>query len=156
MYQNVNATVTEAELQEIKAALETIQQKLPFLINLTTKERRKLFKMGEKSFSFVSNSLTTAQTNRHILPPSFALEEFAQDYRLLVILTEILLGLQQLTEKVDDTLMAVSAEAMNSSLAVYDYVKAGAKRTPGLKVIADQLGERFKAIRGRRPKAEEV
>ena len=55
--------------------------------------------------------------------------------------------LNQLTEQVDDTLMAVSSEAMSSSLTVYDYVKTAAKKTPGLKAIAEQLGTLFKAIK---------
>jgi hypothetical protein len=31
-------------------------------------------------------------------------------------------------------------------LTVYDYVKTASKKTPGLKTVAEQLGERFKAI----------
>jgi hypothetical protein len=77
------------------------------------------------------------------------LEEFARDYRLITVLTDLLFGLQQLTEEVDDTLMAVSSEAMTSSLGVYDYIKMAAKTRSGLKGAAEQLGERFKAIRGR-------
>lgn len=152
-YQNISAQLTETDVQEIRAALATIQTRMPFLINLTVEERRKLFKMGNKSLAFVNNSLTTAQSNRDILPASFDLDEFISDYQLATTLSEIHLSLQQLTEKVDDTLMAVSSEAMGSSLTVYDYVKTAAKKTPGLKAIADQLGERFKAIRTKAPKA---
>jgi len=151
-YQNISAKLTEADVQAIKEALATIQDKLPFLVNLTVEERRKLFKMGNKSHAFVSNSLTAAQSNRGILPASFNVDEFVSDYQLATTLTDIHLGLQQLTEKVDDTLMAVSSEAMSSSLTVYDYVKTAAKKTPGLKAIADQLGERFKAMRTKAPK----
>ncbi len=57
--------------------------------------------------------------------------------------------MRQITEQVDDTLLAVGSEAMSSSLTVYDYVKTAAKKTPGLKTVAEQLGERFKAIKGR-------
>ncbi|WP_068818206.1 hypothetical protein [Phormidesmis priestleyi] len=146
-YQNISAKLSSTDLDEIKAALSTIEAKLPFLIHLTAEERRKLFKMGNKSLSFVSNSLTAAQSNPDILPASFALDEFALDYQLAASLTEVHLRLQQLTEKVDDTLMAVSSEAMNSSLTVYDYVKTAAKKTPGLKAISEQLGERFKTLR---------
>ncbi|MER3589903.1 MAG: hypothetical protein C4322_20420, partial [Mastigocladus sp. ERB_26_1] len=127
-YQNVTATLSEADIQEIKAALQTIQQKLPFLITLSNEERRKLVKMGDKSLAFVNNSLTAAQSNRDILPPSFDLEEFVRDYQLANSLTEVLLRLRQLTEQVDDTLLAVGSEAMSSSLTVYDYVKTAAKR----------------------------
>lgn len=61
--------------------------------------------------------------------------------------------MRQITEQVDDTLLAVGSEAMSSSLTVYDYVKTAAKKTPGLKTVAEQLGERFKAIKGRTTKA---
>ncbi|RUR84146.1 hypothetical protein ACF3DV_31990 [Chlorogloeopsis fritschii PCC 9212] len=152
-YQNINATLSEKDIQEIKAALQTIQQKLPFLITLSSQERRKLFKMGDKSLAFVNNSLTAAQSNRDILPASFDVEEFVRDYQLANSLTELLLGLRQLTEKVDDTLLAVGSEAMSSSLTVYDYVKTAAKKTPGLKTLAEQLGDRFKAMKNKSTKA---
>lgn len=148
-YQNITGTLSEADIQEIKAALATIEEKLPFLINLTVEERRKLYKMGDKSLAFVNNSLTAAQSNPDILPASFDIDEFVRDYQLATNLTDIFFRLQQLTEKVDDTLMAVSSEAMSSGLTVYDYVKTAAKKTPGLKIIAEQLGERFKAIRSK-------
>ncbi|BAY75973.1 hypothetical protein NIES25_24220 [Nostoc linckia NIES-25] len=152
-YQNITGSLSAADIQEIRAALATIQAKLPFLVTLSVEERRKLFKMGDKSLAFVNNSLTAAQTNREILPASFDVEEFVRDYQLAVTLTELLIGLRQLTEQVDDTLMAVGSEAMGSSLTVYDYVKTAAKKTPGLKSIAQQLGDRFKAMKSKPAKA---
>jgi hypothetical protein len=146
-YTDINTTLTDAELQEIKQAIATIQQKLPFLITLSAEERKRLYKMGDKRLAFVQNSLSAAQSNRNILPASFDLEGFANDYRLASNLSELLMLLNQLTEQVDDTLMAVSSEAMSSSLTVYDYVKTAAKKTPGLKAIAEQLGSLFKAIK---------
>ena len=145
-YQNIAATLSPQDIQEIKAALQTVQKKLPFLITLSTEERRKLVKMGDKSLAFVNNSITAAQSNREILPATFDVEELVQDYQLAAALTELLTSMQQLTEQVDDTLMAVGSEAMTSSLTVYDYVKTASKKTPGLKTVAEQLGERFKAI----------
>ncbi|MBF2008862.1 MAG: hypothetical protein IGS49_26290 [Chlorogloeopsis fritschii C42_A2020_084] len=145
-YQNITAKLSPEDIQEIKAALQTIQKKLPFLITLSTEERRKRVKMGDKSLAFVNNSITAAQSNPDILPASFDIEEFVRDYQLAATLTELLLSMRQLTEQVDDTLLAVGSEAMSSSLTVYDYVKTAAKKTPGLKTLAEQLGERFKAI----------
>lgn len=141
------AQLSETDLKEIKAALATIENKMPFLVHLTTEERRKLFKMGNKSLSFVNNSLLAAQSNPDILPASFNLNEFSSNYQLVSTLTEVHLRLQQLTEKVDDTLMSVGSKTMTDSLTVYDYIKTAAKKTPGLKAISDQLGERFKATR---------
>jgi hypothetical protein len=152
-YQNISVTLSEQDIEQVKAAFATIQKTLPFLVNLTAEERRRLLKMGDKSLAFVSNSLTLAQANPDILPASFDLAEFVRDYRLMIVLTEFLFSLRQLTEQVDDTLMAVSSEAMSSSLGVYDYIKMAAKTRPGLKSSAEQLGERFKAIKGRPPKS---
>ena len=152
-YQNITAKLSSQDIQEIKAALQTVQKKLPFLVTLSAEERRKLVKMGDKSLAFVNNSVTAAQSNREILPASFDVDELVQDYQLATALTELLTSMRQLTEQVDDTLLAVGSEAMKSSLTVYDYVKTAAKKTPGLKTIAEQLGERFKAIsRGRAAK----
>ncbi|MEH1997324.1 MAG: hypothetical protein V7L00_00840 [Nostoc sp.] len=145
-YQNIAAALSPQHIQEIKAALQTVQKKLPFLITLSTEERRKLVKMGDKSLAFVNNSVTAAQSNREILPATFDVEELVRDYQLTTALTELLISIQQLSEQVDDTLMAVGSEAMTSSLTVYDYVKTASKKTPGLKSVAEQLGERFKVI----------
>ena len=146
-YQDLNVTLSDADRQAIKQAIATIQQKLPFLITLSADERKRLYKLGDKRLAFVQNSLNVAQSNRNILPASFDLDGFSNDYQLSADLTELLMLLNQLTEQVDDTLMAVSSEAMSSSLTVYDYVKTAAKKTPGLKAIAEQLGSLFKAIR---------
>lgn len=151
-YQNITGSLSPEDIQEIKTALQTVQQKLPFLVTLSSEERRKLVKMGDKSLAFVNNSVTAAQSNREILPASFDIEELVRDYQLATALTEVLTSMRQLTEQVDDTLLAVGSEAMSSSLTVYDYVKTAARKTPGLKTLAEQLGERFKAIRGRQTK----
>jgi hypothetical protein len=154
-YQNISAQLSDKDLNDIRAAIALIHQKLPFLVNLTKKERRQLFKMGDKSLTFVSDGVVAAQQNPGILPSAFDLPEYQQDFALAQHLNEILMELQQLTEEVDDTLMAVGSEAMQSSLAVYDYVKTAAKHQPGLKTTAEQLGERFAAIsRAKRQKKD--
>lgn len=152
--QNITGTLSPEDIQEIKAALQIIQEKMPFLIALTAQERRKLFKMGDKSLAFVNNSVNTAQSNREIFPASFDIEEFIQDYQLATTLSELLILIRQLSEQVDDTLLAVGSEAMISSLTVYKYVKTAAKKTPSLKTVAELLSDRFKAInKGRTAKS---
>ncbi len=152
-YQDINVILSDADLKEVRQAVATIQQKLPFLITLNTTERKRLFKMGDKRLTFVQTSLNAAQNNRNILPASFDLDGFSNDYRLATSLMEIEMLLNQLSEQVDDTLLAVGSEAMTSSLTVYDYVKTAAKKTPGLKGIAEQLGNLFRAMKSRTPKA---
>ena len=148
-YQDINVTLPDADLQEVRQAIATIQQKLPVLITLSVTERKRLFKMGDKRLTFVQTSLNAAQSNQNILPASFDLNAFSNDYQLATALMEIEMLLNQLSEQVDDTLMAVGSEAMTSSLTVYDYVKTAAKKTPGLKGIGEQLGTLFRAIKSK-------
>ncbi len=75
-YQNISATLSDEDKAAIKAAIKTIEEKLSFLVNLSVEERRKLFKMGDKSLGFVQNSLNIAQSNPDILPNSFDFNEF--------------------------------------------------------------------------------
>ena len=70
------------------------------------------------------------KTNPEVVPSNFDSAEFARDYQLTADLTEVLSLLEQLTEKVDDTLLAAGSESMMSSLLVYDYVKTAARHSP--------------------------
>jgi hypothetical protein len=47
--------------------------------------------------------------------------------------------------------MAVGSEAMKEATQVYNYVKTAAATTPGLKPLADQLGQRFKKASSAQP-----
>jgi hypothetical protein len=142
-YQPITATIAPADVTAIKAAIATIQAKLPFLITLTDAERKSLSKIGQNSLSFVEHAQTGAANNPTILPGSFDAAGFSSHVDLFATLTDINTSIAQLADGVDDTRMAVGSEAMGEARSVYEYVKAAAKTTPGLKPVADQLGERF-------------
>ncbi len=142
-YQNISAQVSDQKMQAVKDAISTIETNLPFLISLTDDERRTLFKAGPKRLSFVQNALTASQDNPDILPKSFDAAEFESDVELFAALTEIGTLVEQLFSKIDDTRLAVGSEAMDEASDVYNYVKAAVKKTPGLKPVADQLGQLF-------------
>jgi len=142
-YQNISAQLAAADIQAIKDAAAAIRAKLPFLITLTTEERKRIFKTGPDSVSFVQNSLQAAKNNPTIVPGSFDSAGFESDTNLFAALTEVNTVVAQLASQIDDTRLAVGGEAMQAATAVYNYVKAAAKTTPGLKPVADQLGERF-------------
>lgn len=54
----VSASLSRADRQAVLAAVNTIREKLPFLIDLTPDERRALPKMGDSSRGFVTQALT--------------------------------------------------------------------------------------------------
>jgi len=142
-YQNIDASVSLADLQTIEDAFGTIKQKLPFLVNLTAEERKAIFKTGPDRFSFVQNALTAAQSHKELFPPTFSIQGFQRDVELFAVLTELQSLAESITSQVDDTRLAVGGESMRQATQVYSYVKEAAKTTPGLKPLADQLGDQF-------------
>jgi hypothetical protein len=138
----ISASLSEADRQAVLDAINTIRQKLPFLIDLTPEERRSLPKMGDSSRGFVTQALAVATQNADILPRSFDVDEMRKDLALLDSLQPILTALTQLGELVDDTYTAVGSEAYTSALLVYQYARAAGKGS-ALDGALDALSQRF-------------
>ena len=142
-YGNISAQVADADVAAIKAAVATIRTKLPFLISLSAEDRKRTFKLGPDSLSFVENCLQAAKNNPTVIPGTFDVVEFGSDVDLFAVLTDLNTVIAQLASDTDDTRLAVGGETMQEGTKVYNYVKAAVASTPGLKPVADQLGARF-------------
>lgn len=142
-YQNIDVTLTPADVQAVKDAFAAVLTKLPFLVNLSSDERQALVKTGPDSVSFVQNALTAAQGNPKIFPQSFDVSGFERDVILFATMTELLTLAEQIVSQLDDTRLAIGSEAMQAAIQAYKYIQTAAKTTPGLKPVAEQLGERF-------------
>jgi len=59
----ISANLSPADRQAVLDAVNAIRAKLPFLIDLTTEERRFLPKMGDKSRDFITQALAVAEQN---------------------------------------------------------------------------------------------
>ncbi|MEH1891792.1 MAG: hypothetical protein V7K92_20835 [Nostoc sp.] len=138
----ISASLAPVDREAVMQAIATIREKLPFLVDLTTDERRTMLKMGDKSRAFVSKALEVATQNPNFLPRSFDLEEMRRDLALFEALYPVLLSLTQLQELVDDTCIAAASEAYAAALAVYSYAKASGDVT-GLDGVIDEMGRRF-------------
>jgi hypothetical protein len=138
----VSAVLSEADRQAVMSAIETIRQKLPFLIDLSPEERRTLPKMGDRSRNFVSQALEVATQNEDILPRNFDVEEMHKDVALLTSLAPVMLSLTQLQELIEDTYMAIGSEAYTAALIVYQFARASGKGA-ALDDVVDSLGKRF-------------
>ena len=138
----INATLTAADREAVLAAIATIRQKLPFLIDLTSAERNSLTKFGDKSRAFVGKALEVAIQNPSALPRSFNVEEMKNDVQLYEDLQPILMAINKLQDLVEDTLMEAGSEAYSAALAVYSYAKVSGAGD-SLEVAADDLGRRF-------------
>ncbi|MEH1827465.1 MAG: hypothetical protein V7L22_19220 [Nostoc sp.] len=138
----ISASLAPADREAVMQAIATIREKLPFLIDLTTEDRRTIVKMGDKSRAFVSKALEVATQNPNFLPRYFDLEEMRRDLEIYEDLYPVLLSLTQLQELVDDTCIAAGSEAYTAALAIYSYAKASGDVT-GLDAVIDEMGRRF-------------
>jgi hypothetical protein len=142
-FAKITAQIAPADVTAIKAAFALIQKTLPFLLTLTDIERKALRKVGPERLSFVVDAAQVAANNPTILPASFDAAGFQAAVALLTALNELNILAAQLASQIDDTHMDVGVQALAGASDVYGYVQAAAKKTPGLKPAAAQLGQLY-------------
>ena len=148
----VSATLSEADVDEIMAAIDTLKQKMPFLVDLSKQDRLSMLKMGDKSRAFVQKMMEVVKQNQDFLPRSFDIEEMQKDVELFNSLYPVLMALQQCTDLLEDTVMVVGSEAYAAALVAYRYAK-DADLGAGLEGVLDDIGRRF-ARKSSQAKAE--
>ncbi len=142
MNDRIDATLSQADLDAILAAVETITDRLPFLVDLSPDERQTLPKFGDKSLAFVQRAHDVVRQDDSFLPRSFDVDAFGRDVALHARLDVIAIALARLSEHVDDTRMQVGAEAYAAALDAYAALKRAGKGT-ALDGAADDLARRF-------------
>ncbi len=145
----ISLRLTAADQKKINEALKTAQETLkPYLVALTTEERRGLPKMSDRTTPFVEKALDYAQTNPALAPSFLNVQEFKVDLEAVYQLTELLRTVDQLSTLLNDTVLLAGSEAYEAALSFYSSVKQAAKvNVPGAKGIADDLGKRFEKSR---------
>ncbi len=138
----VNTTVSAADQEAIMAAVNSIRQKLPFLVDLAPEERQALIKLGDKSHGFAKKAFEIAAQNPGILPASVTVDELRNSEQLYESLAAIKLTIDQLQKQVDDTAMQVGSDAFATARNIYACAKSGFAGA-SLLTAADELGKRF-------------
>jgi hypothetical protein len=149
----ISATLSDEDFKVITDAFNLIESKLSFLIDLTAVERKRMMRLGDKSWSFVEKCIELARQNPGFLPRDFDIDEMARDFDLFKKLTAIMTRHTQIAEKIEDTSIAAGSEALSDAFDVYGYANAGGKASAGLKDAARNIGRRFD--RGPRSEPEE-
>ncbi len=146
----MSATLSTEDQQAVLTAVETIHQKLPFLIDLTINDRIGMAKLGDKTQAFVKKGVDIANQHHDLFPAGF-LDEMRKDAQLFDALGPIRLALDRLRKQLEDTSTQVGAEAYAAARTVYTVTKTPFANA-ALRNAATDLGRRF----GRkvRPKAE--
>lgn len=140
----ISASLTAQDVSDVKAAIATIESKLPFLLGLNAEEKQRLPKISRSNKFFVDDTIKVARENQSLLPQYFNLPEFEKDYQLFKKLSDISLSLSQLAEKVSDTKTLAGSESYVAALSVYKMVQyASQAGIPGTDSLYELLKARF-------------
>jgi len=152
MEQNLISAVLLAEdISAINGALETIKQKLPFLITLSPEEKLSLHKLGNTLKPMVDMAADAVERYPQILSGMFNKEEFIKDYTLYEELTSLEEKLAALHSAVESTQMAVGSDTLLEALEVYGSVRDNKNKVPGLDSLASSMQVFFKRKKGEKP-----
>jgi len=140
----LSVTLTPAAITAIKTAIATVNTQLPFLLGLTSAERKAIPKIDVNNKVFVEDALTAINNNTGILPSYINATEIGKDLELFEQLDELVQLVGQLYDKLKDTQMLAGSEAYVSSLVAYKlFASAADAGLPGAESIYNQLKQRF-------------
>ena len=139
----VSGSISDETVTTVKTKLGEIATALPFLIVLSTMERKKTRVMGQKSVEYVNLALNGAESFSEYLLSSFDKEELAKDIAVINKLWKIRVDVASLLEKLDDTIYGTSVDAMQAADEVYQYVKTASTRDRAAKAIVEEMSKRY-------------
>jgi len=120
---------------------------------LTHAERLRLMGSGVRRYGFIDKTSDIAEDNLQFAPPFFDLQALKDLLRVIEVLRNISVTLNQMLRINGDVLLTVSDDAFQMALAYYNTVReASRRRQPGAQAVFAVLREFFQ--RRRREAAE--
>jgi hypothetical protein len=158
MKKNILLTpLEEKTLEKITKSLEELQGDLSMHVKpLAPKDRRTLFKMGDKTLAFVKKCYEFSQKNPELCPKYFDTAGFGAGFKDANSLYTSVNMAAQLHRRLSDIQMCAGSDALQTALVFYNSVKmAVANDIDGAKVVYEELRKRFPATRRRKSREEE-
>ena len=134
---------TEEDLAAIDAALTQLDQRFARLVALDSKERRRLYKMGNKTEKFCREALTVLDKNRQLASPAMDLNGAMSALRTIDELRPRTKQILRLAERMRDTELALGAEVATTARQGYNAMGEHGDRH-GLTGLRQNLAVRFK------------
>ena len=141
-YANLKIGMTEVQKQAIINDINTIYNNMPYLILLTTKEKKQGMQLGNLAPTFLQRSLLLAKNNPNVVPSFIDMSDWGLDVQDHRSLCEIRTQLNKLQDAVNCTIIALEQEAMRVSLSFYKVAKSA--ETQGVmraSMIVDELSQ---------------
>ncbi|WP_426396909.1 hypothetical protein ACN9M1_01880 [Ralstonia sp. R-29] len=143
------------EWKAIDTTLQTLESQLRGLIDLSTEQRSKVVKMGDKSEAFCRKALDVLTNNPGVLPGNFNLAEMQRDLQAFDALRSRLLRVEKLYEKMRDSQLALGSDVMSAALDGYAFLKVAGKGE-GLDSARQALSAHFTGGPRKKAPAEEA
>lgn len=138
----ISLTLTDTQLQAVDQALSDLEAQLTGLVAMTSAQRRKLARMGDKSEAFCRQTLSMLSQNPQVVPATLNVADAVSDLQALDRLRPRLQRITQLAERASDTEIALGSDVMRCALDGYAILKV-AGRNQGLEGLRRGLGTRF-------------
>lgn len=146
-YHNIETALSPTDIDQIKGHIEDIKELLPFLINLTPKERQAGM-LGHNNYAFTKAAFEHATYNANLLPPSFSVASWQADIELYDALRPLIQQLKQLLEGLEDTHLALRMESQKAALDFLKLAKiASQSNIPGTDEIVSSLSDKLSVKR---------
>lgn len=131
--------------EEITTLLNQINTTLePYVTPLTNQQRKKIYKMSDKSQAFVQKVNSYVESNPQFVPSFLNVGDFVIDFKNNAGLSPIDKLVEQLSNNLNDTAMVSGSEAMKSALMYYNNVKQADKNgVSNARSIYEDLQKRF-------------
>ncbi len=149
----ITASVTDDTKNEVITLVKQAMEKLPFLVTVEGKEKKKLVKFGPDSVAFVENALRGVNEFPTAFPASFDKEEFIRDATLIIAMNDMQVSVASLYTALNDTLSVTGADAMTAANDVYSYLKKAASNNVAAKDLVEKMSQRYKG-QGRKKTTE--
>jgi len=125
--------------------VQQIKDKLPEgLVTLTAADRHQIPKMGDKTDAFCDKSHDFAVQITDAIPAGIKVNYMPKNKAAIVNLQIIKRAMDEITTKLDDSIMKSGSEIYITSLSIYKAIQDGAKRNiDGCKDAEAELKKRF-------------
>lgn len=140
----ISAVLTDAQITALRTAISTIESTLPFLIGLTSEERKSMPKISDANKTFTEDASAALLVNPELFPVYVKPAELANDLKLYQQLDEFVQRIAKFSEKLTDTQSLAGSEAYVSALTVYRLAESAANAgVAGADTLYNQLRNRF-------------
>jgi hypothetical protein len=139
----IDISITPAQVDSVLAALKTIEETIPGLIEQTPDQRKAMAHYSDKDLGYILKALSVAEQHPETLPPSFNLDEMRHDVDALQKLDVIVRALTRINGVYQDSLFAAGSESLGHERSIYQFVKTHNKLTGKLEDILAELSQHY-------------